>query len=308
MTVALIGGRGNGKITEERKTMIWISDQWKEYEVLDTSAGERLERWGKYILVRPDPQVIWDTPRTDPRWKKYDARYLRSNTGGGRWSDHSLPERWQIHYKDYLTFHVKPMNFKHTGVFPEQAANWDFIREKCANAGRPVRVLNLFAYSGGATLAAAAGGAEVFHVDASKGMVAWAKENAAASGLADRPIHWIVDDCAKFIQREIRRGRRYDGIIMDPPSYGRGPSGEIWKMETSFYPFLLETAKLLTDDPLFVIINSYTTGLAPSAVGYASDVVFGATHGGKTAVGELGLPVKSTGIMLPCGATGRWTP
>ena len=202
------------------------------------------------------------------------------------------------------------MNFKHTGVFPEQAANWDFIREKVASAAsrRPVRVLNLFAYSGGATLAAAAGGAEVFHVDASKGMVAWAKENAKASGLGDKPIHWIVDDCGKFIQRELRRGRRYDGIIMDPPSYGRGPSGEIWKMETSFYPFLLETAKLLSDNPLFVIINSYTTGLAPSAVGYAADLAFGAGHGGKTAVGELGLPVKSSGLMLPCGAAGRWTP
>ena len=207
-----------------------------------------------------------------------------------------------------MTFNVKPMNFKHTGVFPEQAANWDFIREKVAGAGRPVRVLNLFAYSGGATLAAAAGGAEVYHVDASKGMVAWAKENAAASGLADRPIHWIVDDCGKFIQREIRRGRRYDGIIMDPPSYGRGPSGEIWKMETSFYPFLQETAKLLTDNPLFVIINSYTTGLAPSAVGYAADVVFGSKFGGHTEVGELCLPVKSSGLLLPCGATGRWTP
>ena len=254
--------------------------------------------------------MIWNTPHSAKEWKRYDARYVRSNTGGGRWTDHNLPERWQIHYKDYLTFNVKPMNFKHTGVFPEQAANWDFIREKVAGAAahRPVRVLNLFAYSGGATLAAAAGGAEVYHVDASKGMVAWAKENAQASGLADRPIHWIVDDCAKFIQREIRRGRRYDGIIMDPPSYGRGPSGEIWKMETSFYPFLLETAKLLSDDPLFVIINSYTTGLAPSAVGYASDLAFGTGHGGKTAVGELGLPVKSSGLMLPCGAAGRWTP
>jgi 23S rRNA (cytosine1962-C5)-methyltransferase len=252
--------------------------------------------------------VIWTAPHADPNWKKFDARYIRSNTGGGHWSDHTLPESWQIHYKDYLTFNVKPMNFKHTGVFPEQAANWDFIREKVASANRPVRVLNLFAYSGGATLAAAAGGAEVFHVDASKGMVAWAKENAKASGLADKPIHWIVDDCGKFIQREIRRGRRYDGIIMDPPSYGRGPSGEIWKMETNFYPFLLETAKLLTDNPLFVIINSYTTGLAPSAVGYASDLAFGAGHGGTTAVGELGLPVRSSGLMLPCGAAGRWTP
>ena len=290
--------------------MIWISDEWKDYEVLDASDGERLERWGKHILVRPDPQVIWNTPKIDRNWKNFDARYLRSNTGGGRWTEHDLPERWQIRYKDYLTFNVKPMNFKHTGVFPEQAANWDFIRERVASrAGhRPVRVLNLFAYSGGATLAAAAGGAEVWHVDASKGMVQWAKENAVASGLADRPIHWIVDDCAKFIQREIRRGRRYDGIIMDPPSYGRGPSGEIWKMETSFYPFLQEVVKVLSDDPLFVIINSYTTGLAPSAVGYVSDTVFSAKFGGKTCNGELGLPVKSSGFVLPCGAAGRWTP
>ncbi len=290
--------------------MIWISDEWQDYEVLDATDGERLERWGDHILVRPDPQVIWNTPRSASEWKYYDARYVRSNTGGGRWTDHTLPDRWQIKYKDYLTFNVKPMNFKHTGVFPEQAANWDFIREKVAGAAahRPVRVLNLFAYSGGATLAAAAGGAEVFHVDASKGMVAWAKENAVASGLADRPIHWMVDDCAKFIQREIRRGRKYDGIIMDPPSYGRGPSGEIWKMETSFYPFLKEVAKVLSDDPLFVIINSYTTGLAPSAVAYASDVVFGELYGGHTEAGELGLPVRSSGLILPCGATGRWTP
>ncbi|MEF2837509.1 MAG: class I SAM-dependent methyltransferase [Oscillospiraceae bacterium] len=287
---------------------MWVSDAWKDYEVLDATGGERLERWGDYILVRPDPQVIWNTPKTAFEWKRYDARYVRSNTGGGRWTDHDLPERWQIKYKDYLTFNVKPMNFKHTGVFPEQAANWDFIREKVSFAGRPVRVLNLFAYSGGATLAAAAGGAEVFHVDASKGMVQWAKENAAASGLAGCPIHWMVDDCAKFIQREIRRGRKYDGIIMDPPSYGRGPSGEIWKMETSFYPFLQEVVKVLSDDPLFVIINSYTTGLAPSAVAYAADVVFGAKYGGKTEAGELGLPVKESGLILPCGATGRWTP
>ena len=288
--------------------MLWISDAWKDYEVLDATGGERLERWGNHILVRPDPQVIWNTPRTAREWKRYDARYVRSNTGGGRWTDHNLPERWQIKYKDYLTFNVKPMNFKHTGVFPEQAANWDFIREKVSFAGRPVRVLNLFAYSGGATLAAAAGGAEVFHVDASKGMVQWAKENAVASGLSGCPIHWMVDDCAKFIQREIRRGRKYDGIIMDPPSYGRGPGGEIWKMETSFYPFLQEVVKVLSDDPLFVIINSYTTGLAPSAVAYASDVVFGTKYGGKTEAGELGLPVKESGLILPCGATGRWTP
>lgn len=288
--------------------MLWLSDQWKEYEVLDASGGERLERWGKYILIRPDPQVIWDTPRTDPRWHRSDARYVRSSTGGGHWTAHTLPQSWLLRYRDYLTFHVKPMNFKHTGVFPEQAVNWDFIRQKVADAHRPVRILNLFAYSGGATLAAAAGGAEVYHVDAAKGMVALAKENAEASGLSGKPIHWIVDDCGKFIQREIRRGRRYDGIIMDPPSYGRGPGGEIWKMETSFYPFLLETAKLLTDDPLFVIINSYTTGLAPSAVAYAADAVFGRRYGGRTAAGELGLPVTGSGLTLPCGAVGRWTP
>ena len=198
--------------------MLWISDEWKEYEVLDTSGGERLERWGKFILVRPAPQVIWNTPKTAPQWKRYDARYVRANTGGGHWTDNKLPERWQIHYKDYLTFNVKPMNFKHTGVFPEQAANWDFMMEKIRNAGRLIRVLNLFAYTGGATIACAAAGASVCHVDAAKGMVLWAKENAKVSGLEDRPIRWIVDDCAKFVEREIRRGKTYDAIIMDPPS------------------------------------------------------------------------------------------
>ena len=288
--------------------MTFVSDQWKDYALLDASDGERLERWGGKILVRPDPQVIWQTPKSHPGWRSYDAKYFRSSAGGGRWSENSLPERWQIRYRDYLVFNVKPMNFKHTGVFPEQAANWDFIREKVASAGRPVRVLNLFAYSGGATLAAAAGGAEVYHVDAAKGMVAWAKENAQSSGLGDRPIHYIVDDCGKFVQRELRRGRKYDGIVMDPPSYGRGPSGEIWKMESSFYPFLQEAAKLLSDRPLFMIINSYTTGLAPSAVGYAADTVLVPRFGGRTHVGELGLPVESSGLVLPCGATGRWTP
>lgn len=286
---------------------MWLADSWKDYEVLDTSAGEKLERWGKYLLVRPDPQVIWNTPKDDPLWRKYDARYARSNTGGGKWQNLRLPAQWQVRYKE-LTFQVKPMNFKHTGVFPEQAANWDYIREKVEGAGRPVRVLNLFAYSGGATLAAAAGGAEVWHVDAAKGMVAMAKENAAASGLADRPIHWIVDDCGKFIQREIRRGRKYDGVIMDPPSYGRGPSGEIWKMEKDFYPFLLTVREILSENPLFVIINSYTTGLAPSAVGYMADAVFGARFGGCTQCGELGLPVAASGLTLPCGAAGRWEP
>ena len=286
---------------------MWIADGWKEYEVIDTSNGEKLERWGDYILVRPDPQVIWDTPHDAPQWKKKNAHYHRSNKGGGEWQFFDLPKQWDVHYRD-LTFHLKPFSFKHTGLFPEQAVNWDWASGLIRHAGRPVKVLNLFAYTGGATVACAKAGAAVTHVDASKGMVTWAKENAVASGLADRPIHWIVDACGKFIQREIRRGRRYDGIIMDPPSYGRGPGGEIWKMETSFYPFLQETVKLLSDEPLFVIINSYTTGLAPSAVAYASDVVLGAAQGGKTAAGELGLPVKQSGLVLPCGATGRWTP
>lgn len=286
--------------------MLWISDEWKDYEVLDTSNGERLERWGKYILVRPDPQVIWNTPRSAPEWKRYDARYLRSNTGGGHWTDHNLPDRWQIRYKDYLTFHVKPMNFKHTGVFPEQAANWDFIREKVASAGRPVRVLNMFAYSGGATLAAAAGGAEVFHVDASKGMVAWAKENAVASGLDKCPIHWMVDDCAKFIQREIRRGRRYDGIIMDPPSYGRGPGGEVWKLEDCVYDLICQCADLLGSQPLFFAINSYTAGLSPAVMEYILKTTLVPRFGGGASCDEIGLPVTATGGVVPCGSTAIW--
>ena len=284
---------------------MWISDHWKDYEVLDTSDGEKLERWGRYILVRPDPQVIWQTARTDPRWKHYDARYVRSNSGGGRWSEHHLPERWQIGYGP-LVFNVKPMNFKHTGVFPEQAANWDYIMASIRAAGRPIRVLNLFAYTGGATIAAAAAGASVCHVDAAKGMVAWAKENARSSGLGDAPIRWIVDDCAKFVEREIRRGRQYDAIIMDPPSYGRGPSGEIWKLEQNLFPFVELTSKVLSDDPLFVIINSYTTGLAPSVLGYIMDSIFRPRFGGRSECGELGLPVTDSGLILPCGATGRW--
>ena len=284
---------------------MWISDRWKDYEVLDTSDGEKLERWGRYILVRPDPQVIWQTARTDPRWKRYDARYVRSNSGGGRWSEHHLPERWQIGYGP-LVFNVKPMNFKHTGVFPEQAANWDYIMASIRAAGRPIRVLNLFAYTGGATIAAAAAGASVCHVDAAKGMVAWAKENARSSGLGDAPIRWIVDDCAKFVEREIRRGRQYDAIIMDPPSYGRGPSGEIWKLEQNLFPFVELTSKVLSDDPLFVIINSYTTGLAPSVLGYIMDSIFRPRFGGRSECGELGLPVTDSGLVLPCGATGRW--
>ena len=285
---------------------MWLADAWKDYEVLDTSGGEKLERWGKYVLVRPDPQVIWNTPKDDPLWRKYDARYARSSTGGGKWANLRLPEHWQVKYRE-LTFNVKPMNFKHTGVFPEQAANWDFIMETIRGAGRPINALNLFAYTGGATLACAAAGASVCHVDAAKGMVAWAKENARSSGLEDRPIRWIVDDCAKFVEREIRRGRRYDAIIMDPPSYGRGPSGEIWKLEENLWPFVQLVSQVLSDKPLFVIINSYTTGLAPSVVGYIMDSIFTKRFGGHSECGELGLPVKDSGLVLPCGSTGRWT-
>ena len=285
---------------------MWLADAWKDYEVLDTSGGEKLERWGKYVLVRPDPQVIWNTPKDDPLWRKYDARYARSSTGGGKWANLRLPEHWQVKYRE-LTFNVKPMNFKHTGVFPEQAANWDFIMETIRGAGRPINALNLFAYTGGATLACAAAGASVCHVDAAKGMVAWAKENAKSSGLEDRPIRWIVDDCAKFVEREIRRGRRYDAIIMDPPSYGRGPSGEIWKLEENLWPFVQLISQVLSDKPLFVIINSYTTGLAPSVVGYIMDSIFTKRFGGHSECGELGLPVKDSGLVLPCGSTGRWT-
>ena len=285
---------------------MWIADEWKDYEVLDCSDGEKLERWGKWRLIRPDPQVIWSTPRDGALWNQYDGRYARSSSGGGAWNAKKLPEKWQIQYKN-LTFQVKPMNFKHTGVFPEQAANWDWAGERIRSAGRPVSVLNLFAYTGGATLACAAAGASVCHVDAARGMVSWARENAQVSGLQDRPIRWIVDDCAKFVEREIRRGRRYDALIMDPPSYGRGPSGAVWKLEKDLYGFVELVAGVLSDRPLFVIINSYTTGLAPSVVGYLLGSIFEKRYGGSTACDELGLPVTSSGLTLPCGATGRWT-
>ncbi len=285
---------------------MWKAEKWKDYEVLDTSDGEKLERWGKYYLVRPDPQVIWFTSKEDRRWRDFDARYARSNSGGGQWSRNRLPERWQIRYRE-LTFNVKPMNFKHTGVFPEQAANWDFIDAQIRSAGRRIHVLNLFAYTGGATLAAAAAGASVCHVDAAKGMVAWAKENATSSGLSEAPIRWIVDDCAKFVEREIKRGRRYDAVIMDPPSYGRGPSGEIWKLEKDLYPFVKLVAGVLSDEPLFFIINSYTTGLAPSVLTCLLKTVIEPRFGGHTESDELGLPVTDSGLVLPCGATGRWT-
>ena len=284
---------------------MWVSDKWRDFELLDCSRGEKLERWGRYTVVRPDPQAIWDTPRSDRRWQHCDGRYTRSTSGGGSWDRGSLPASWQISYGE-LKFNVKPMSFKHTGLFPEQAANWDYIMRKIRSARRPVSVLNLFAYTGAATVAALAAGASVCHVDAAKGMVAWAKENAASSGVADRSVRWIVDDCAKFVEREIRRGRRYDAIIMDPPSYGRGPGGEVWKIEDNLWDFVSLTAGVLSDDPLFVIINSYTTGLSPSVLTYITESVFTRRFGGRSESRELGLPVTSTGLCLPCGAACRW--
>lgn len=283
---------------------MWIADKWKDYEVIDCSAGEKLERWGRYVLLRPDPQVIWDTPKTDKRWHQLNAHYHRSTKGGGEWEFFDLPQQWDIHY-GALTFHLKPFSFKHTGLFPEQAANWDWISAKVRHAGRRVRILNLFAYTGGATLAAAKAGAEVTHVDASKGMVHWAKENAAASNLADAPIRWLVDDCMKFVEREIRRGRTYDAVIMDPPSYGRGPKGEVWKMEDAVYPLIQACTKILAREPLFFLINSYTTGLQPAVLAYLLGVAM-KKYRGRIDAQEIGLPVSSSGLTLPCGASGRW--
>ncbi len=287
-----------------------IADHWKDYEVIDCSKGEKLERWGKYILVRPDPQVIWDTPKTEAGWKKKNGHYHRSQKGGGEWEFFDLPQEWSIRYRD-LTFRLKPFSFKHTGLFPEQAVNWDWFssiikKAKTQAPDRQLRVLNLFAYTGGATLAAAAAGAAVTHVDASKGMVTWAKENAAASGLSDAPIRWLVDDCVKFVEREIRRGNTYDGIIMDPPSYGRGPKGEIWKIEDSVFPLIELAAKLLSRDALFFLVNSYTTGLQPAVLTYMLHTALVPRSGGKVESSEIGLPVSSNGLVLPCGASGRW--
>ena len=285
--------------------IMWIADKWRDFEVLDCSGGEKLERWGDYYLVRPDPQAIWETPRRNRHWDDRSARYSRSASGGGSWDKGSLPANWQVRYGE-LTFNVKPMNFKHTGLFPEQAANWDWAMDKIRRAGRPISVLNLFAYTGGATVACAKAGAQVCHVDAAKGMVAWGKENAAASGLSNAPIRWIVDDCIKFVEREIRRGRRYDAIIMDPPSYGRGPGGEIWKLEQNLWGFVSLCAGVLSAEPLFVIINSYTTGLSPSVLSYVTESIFTKKFGGSSDSQELGLPVTDSGLVLPCGATCRW--
>jgi len=331
---------------------MFIADHWRDYEVIDTSSGDKLERWGKYILRRPDPQVIWQTPFSNKYWKKLNGHYHRSERGGGEWEFFDLPKQWKISYvlggtdktgsnlpesaretyrpvapsydnlmgvpenKRTLTFHLKPFAFKHTGLFPEQAANWDWFsdeiigevnRRKAQGNDTPVKVLNLFAYTGGATLAAAAAGAHVTHVDASKGMVQWAKENAEASGLSQAPIRWLVDDCTKFVEREIRRGNKYDAIIMDPPSYGRGPKGEIWKIEDAVYQLMELSAQLLTKDSIFFLINSYTTGLQPAVMSYMLGTIIKDKFGGSIHSEEVGLPVTETGFVLPCGCSGRWT-
>ena len=291
---------------------MYLADRWTDYEVIDTSDGDKLERWGKYILQRPDPQVIWNTPKGS-EWKKINAHYHRSSKGGGQWEFFDLPKEWTIHYPlpaGRLTFHLKPFSFKHTGLFPEQAANWEWFSsiigsEKKKYPDRRIKVLNLFAYTGGATAAAAMAGAEVTHVDASKGMVTWAHENANSSGLENAHIRWLVDDCMKFVEREIRRGNHYDGIIMDPPSYGRGPKGEIWKIEEKIYPLISDCRKILSDDPLFFLINSDTTGLQPAVLHYMLGTALRGIPGTIEA-DEVGLPVTKTGLVLPCGASGRF--
>lgn len=299
---------------------MWIAENWKDYEVIDTSCGEKLERWGDFYLVRPDPQVIWNTQKINKKWRDFNGHYHRSNKGGGEWEFRSLPEEWKIGYDlkkigEHLTFCLKPFAFKHTGVFPEQAVNWDWfssiIKEeidgrKSRGDERDIKVLNLFAYTGGATISAAIAGAKVTHVDAAKGMVAWAKENAKLSGVPETNVRWLVDDCVKFVEREIRRGNKYDAIIMDPPSYGRGPKGEIWKIEESVFPLIELTAQILTDKPLFYLVNSYTTGLQPAVLSYMIGSVITKRFGGTVEASEIGLPVTDSGLVLPCGASGRW--
>ena len=284
-----------------------VADKWKDYELIDCSCGERLERWGNITLIRPDPQVIWKTEKKNPLWRKADAVYHRSQSGGGNWEiKRKIPDFWTIGYRD-LTFNIKTMGFKHTGLFPEQAVNWDYTADVIKNAGRPVKVLNLFAYTGGATVSALAAGASVVHVDASKGMTMWAKENAVSSGVADSPVRWIVDDCIKFVQREIRRGNRYDIIIMDPPSYGRGPGGEVWKLENEVYSFVELCSQVLSDEPLMMLINSYTTGLSPSVMEYILGAVVKPRFGGEVTGSEIGLRAAENGLILPCGASAIWS-
>lgn len=282
-----------------------VADDWKDFEVIDTSDGEKLERWGNVLLVRPDPQIIWQTSKCKD-WKNADASYTRSKTGGGNWDNEKITQKeWAIAYKN-LKFHIRPTNFKHTGLFPEQAVNWDFVSDKIKNADRPIKVLNLFAYTGGATLASAAAGAQVCHVDASKGMVTWAKENATLSGLQEKPIRWIVDDCKKFVMREIARGNRYDVLIMDPPSYGRGPNGEVWKLEDLIYPLVELCSGVMSENPLCFLINSYTTGLSASVMEYILGLTMAKKYGGTVSSSEIGLRVQSSGYCLPCGHTAIW--
>lgn len=283
-----------------------IVTDFQDYELLDCSRGQKLERWKDIILIRPDPQAIWQTEQKHPLWNNAHARYFRSNSGGGHWETYrKVPDKWEIRYKN-LTFLVKPMGFKHVGLFPEQAVNWDFVQEKIHAAGRETRVLNLFAYTGAATVACLKAGASVVHVDASKGMTQWAKDNAEASGVRGGNVRFIVDDCVKFVEREIRRGNRYDVIIMDPPSYGRGPGGEVWKLEEKIYGFIELCSRVLSDSPLMVLVNSYTAGLSPAVMEYMMSVLLRPRFGGNVTSSEIGLPVTSTGLVLPCGATSIW--
>lgn len=283
-----------------------IAENWQDFSIIDTSDNEKLEKWGDIVLVRPDPQIIWKSEHKSSLWNTPHAHYHRSNQGGGAWEyKKKIPESWLIDYRG-LKFNIKPTGFKHTGLFPEQAVNWDFMMEKIEKAGRPVNVLNLFAYTGGATLACAKAGANVTHVDASKGMVAWARENAASSSLSDRPIRWIVDDCEKFVAREIKRGKRYDAIIMDPPSYGRGPNGEVWKLEDCIYDLVKLCSGVMTDKPLFFLLNSYTTGLSPSVMAYLLGDILSTKFGGNVTADEIGLPVELSGYALPCGSSAIW--
>lgn len=283
-----------------------VADEWKDYELLDTGSGEKLERWGSFILRRPDPQIIWPLEKETGLWRNAHAHYHRSSSGGGQWEEKTkLPERWTVTWRD-LRFIIKPTSFKHTGLFPEQQANWAWMVDKIKNAGRPIKVLNLFAYTGGATAACASAGAEVCHVDAAKGMVLWAKENLQESGLGNSPVRYITDDVFKFVAREQRRGNRYDAIIMDPPSYGRGPGGEMWKLENDLYRFVESCSTILTDNPLFFLINSYTTGISATVLTNILTLTLKKKFAGTIESGEIGLPITASGLILPCGILGRW--
>ena len=283
-----------------------IANKWEDYKIIDMANGQKLEKWGNIILSRPDPQIIWNNKSYPEEWKKADAIYSRSKTGGGSWEyKKKLPTVWQVEYKE-LTFNIKPMGFKHTGLFPEQAVNWDWMRDKIKNSKREIKVLNLFAYTGGATVACLAAGASVCHVDSSKGMVTWAKENVLSSGLSERPVRYIVDDVKKFVNREIRRENKYDAIIMDPPSYGRGANGEVWQFEDSIYDLVELCTKVLSDKPLFFLINSYTTGISSTVLANILNLTIAKRYKGKVESGEIGLPMEKSSLVLPAGIYGRW--